>query len=133
MNDRRCRATKADGTPCASTIITADGLCRSHSPRYTAARKRSASKAGSSTGDPEMREILDVLRALRLAVDRGEVDTDKADLLVRIDRARIYAAKADAEIRRHAAEVLELEEHAAELEDAIEELQQEMDRGMRRR
>jgi hypothetical protein len=39
----------------------------------------------------------------------------------------------DAEIRCHAAEVLELEEHAAELKDAIEELQQEMDRGMRRR
>jgi hypothetical protein len=49
------------------------------------------------------------LRVLQPAVDRGEMDTDKADLLVRIGHARIYAAKADAEIRHHAPEVLELE------------------------
>jgi hypothetical protein len=73
------------------------------------------------------------LRVLQPAVDRGEMDTDKADLLVRIGHARIYAAKADAEIRHHAPEVLELEQHADELEDAIEELQQVLDRGRRRR
>jgi hypothetical protein len=112
VNDKRCSAVKRDGSPCESTIITPDGLCVAHSPRYAQARSRAASKAGASTShaDPELKEIRLELARLMMAADSPDADQDRIDLSIRVARARIYAIKTDHEIRRSSAEVAELED-----------------------
>jgi hypothetical protein len=72
--------------------------------------------------DPELGEIREGLARLTERADAGDVDTERIDLLVRISRARVYAIKTDHEIRRHALEVRELEDYAANLEERYKEL-----------
>lgn len=112
VNDKRCSAVKRDGSPCESTIITPDGLCVAHSPRYAQARSRAASKAGASTShaDPELLEIRRTLARLTAAADAPNADHERIDLLIRVARARVYTIKADHEIRRSSAEVQDLED-----------------------
>ena len=123
MSDSRCRGSKPDGSACGATIIGANGWCAAHDPGRAAARKRASARANQAGRDPELAEIKAVLKTLdEEAQDPGAYSPDIIELRVKVNRARIYACKADSEIKRHAAEVLELEEHAAELEDALEEL-----------
>jgi hypothetical protein len=110
MERRRCAGTNSRGEPCRSTIVLESGYCRGHDPAYAEARRRSAARNGMPARDPELGEIREGLARLTERATAGEVDAERIDLLVRVARARVYAIKADHEIRRHALEVRELED-----------------------
>ena len=110
MKDRRCAATNARGQPCAATIVLSSGYCRAHDPAHAEERKRAASRNGLPARDPEMAEIRAGLKNLVAVADKPGADLERVQCLITLARARIYAAKADSDIARHAAEVRELED-----------------------
>jgi hypothetical protein len=107
-----------------ATIVQSNGWCPAHDPDRAEARKRSSARANGIGRDVEIKEIREGLRLLQETADAPSdaTDTERVDLLLRIVKVRLYAAKCEAEVLRHAAEVRALEEYATELEvelDAI--------------
>jgi hypothetical protein len=125
MQRSRCAATNSRGEPCRSTIVLASGYCRGHDPAYAEARRRSAARNGMSARDPELREIREGLKRLMVTADAPGADLARVDVLTRVARARLYAAKIESEIRRHSAESADLESYAEELEDELDAIKKE--------
>jgi hypothetical protein len=90
--------------------VLESGYCRGHDPAYADARRRSASRNGMTARDPELQEIRDGLARLTASANSPEADHERIDLLIRVARARVYAIKADHEIRRSTQEIIDLED-----------------------
>jgi hypothetical protein len=111
-----CRATKRDGSLCTAPVTGSNGYCWAHDPANAEARRRIASRGGSSKGTSgEISDLKAQLRRLAADVLSGEVARSDAAVVNQIlnTRARLI------ELERKIREQVELEERLEALESVL--------------
>ncbi len=111
-----CRATKANGEPCALPANGPDGYCWAHSPQHAEKRSRMASRAARAKGNKEVASLKDEIRIIISEVKGGDLDRNDAAVMI-----QGYKALKD---------FIELERRVKETDDLaaeIEELKREYD------
>jgi hypothetical protein len=104
-----CRATKRDGSPCTASVTGSNGYCWAHDPANAEARRRIASRAGSSKGSGEIANLKAQLKDLAADVLSGEVGRAEAAVVNQILNTR--------------ARLIELERRIREQEEVAQRLQ----------
>jgi hypothetical protein len=112
----RCGASKPDGTPCERIVGASQRYCYAHDPARAEERRRTASKAGRSRSNPEIREIKGQLSDLYGAVLEGRVERQAAAVAGQIANTQLRAIELGRRFREQDA----LEERMDELESILE-------------
>jgi hypothetical protein len=112
----RCGASKVDGSPCERIVAASQRYCYAHDPARAEERCRTASKAGKSRANPEIREVKALLRELYAAVLEGRVERQAAAVAGQIANTQLRAI----ELNRRLREQDDLEERLDELESLLE-------------
>jgi len=113
----RCAGYKPTGEPCERIVGASQRYCYAHDPAHAAERQRSASKAGKSRSNPEIRRIKGRLEDLYAKVLQGEVGRQAAAVANQIANTQLRAI----ELERRVREQEELEWRLDELEELLEE------------
>ena len=111
----RCRATKANGEPCALAARGPQGFCWAHDPANRDKRSRMASKAARSKPSRELSSIKALLGDLTERVLSGELSTSQAAVANQLINTRIRAIEQERKMR----ELEELEERLEALEGVL--------------
>lgn len=107
----RCRGVKSNGEQCTLTVEPPDSYCWHHAPDRAEARRRAASKAGSSRPSTEIRDLKQEVRDLIASVKSG--DQDRSDAAVMLQGYRVL--KDLVELDRRVRETDELQSQIEEL------------------
>ena len=110
-----CRATKANGEPCALAANGPQGLCWAHDPANRDKRSRMASKAARSKPNRELSSIKALLADLTDRVLSGELETGRAAVANQLANTRLRAIEQERKIK----ETEELEERLEALEGVL--------------
>jgi Family of unknown function (DUF5763) len=94
-----CRATKRDGSPCTAPVRGSNGYCWAHDPANAEARRRMASRAGSSKGSGEISDLKKQLKDLAADVLSGEVGRSEAAVVNQILNTRARLIELERKIR----------------------------------
>jgi|ERR687898_2410638 hypothetical protein len=103
-----CRATKRDGTPCTVAANGPDGYCWAHSPANAEQRRSAARRAGRAKPSKELSGLKGEVRKLIGRVERGELRTGSAAVMLQGYRVL--------------KELLELERRVREQEDVLQRI-----------
>lgn len=115
--EAHCRATRTDGLPCQSTILTSSGLCGAHEPSL-AVRRASARRRGGrnsrkirrmrSLVPPRLVDVYEQLELALTAVHAGELPPPRAAAMANLARAMVTVLQAG-----------ELEERVRTIEESM--------------
>lgn len=106
----QCRATKANGEPCALPANGSQGLCWAHAPENAEKRRRAASKAARSKGNKEVSAFKEEIKTLISDVKAGDLDRNDAAVMIQAYRALKDFIALERQVR-------ETDELAAEIEE----------------
>jgi translation elongation factor EF-1beta len=111
----QCSAIKRSGTRCTASVRPGDEWCWNHDPANADKRRRNASRAGTSTGG---REIKDLKRRISEVIDAvldGSQDRGRAAVGIQ----GLNALRSVLELERRVREADELEARLREVEAVI--------------
>jgi hypothetical protein len=120
----KCAAITGKGQPCKGLVRPGNDYCPAHDPNRQEARRRAASKAGSSKPGTEVAELKEQLSDLYTGVLTGMVDSKIGAVAAQIAGARIRLLETERRIK----ETEELEERL----ERLERVQASRQGGMRR-
>ncbi len=106
----QCSRIKGNGERCQASATAANGLCWHHDPTNAERRRRMASRAGSSNGGGEIRDLKQEVRDLIADVKAG--DQDRSDAAVMLQGYRVLKDLVELERR-----VKETDQLAAQIEE----------------
>ena len=110
-----CRATKANGEPCALAATGPQGLCWAHDPANREKRRRMASKAARSKPNRAIPAIKALLEDLTERVLVGDLETGRAAVANQLINTRLRAIEQERKLR----EIEEIEERVRALEERL--------------
>ena len=110
-----CRATKANGEPCALAATGPQGLCWAHDPANREKRRRMASRAARSKPNRELSSIKALLEDLTERVLSGDLETGRAAVANQLVNTRLRTIEQERKMR----ELEELEERLEALEGVL--------------
>jgi len=113
-----CRATKANGEPCALAANGPQGFCWAHDPANREKRRRMASKAARSKPNRELPSIKALLEDLTEKVLAGDLATPRAGVANQLANTRLRAIEQERKNKE-----------TEELESRIEVLERAQERG----
>ena len=110
----RCSAITKAGGRCSRYVNESKQYCYAHDPDRGEERKRNAAKAGSvKTGPAEIQEIKREIRRIVKDVEKGEIQTGRASLMIQgLGSLRYFI-----ELERRIKETDELERRLGQLEE----------------
>src|SRR5215216_2988573 len=108
----QCRAIKADGSRCMSSVKPGVEWCYNHDPSRAEERRRNASRAGRSRPNREIAALKAQLRTVADGVLNGTIEPKRGAVSVQALSALTRAIEQERKIR----ELEELEERIAALE-----------------
>lgn len=116
----QCRVTKANGDVCKGAATGPNGLCWAHDPANAEQRQRTASKAGRSRSNVEVRAVKTRLEQLYADLLAGRVESRVAAVAAQVSNTQLRAIELDNRLKENA----ELEQKL----DAVGELLEEAER-----
>src|SRR5215203_825240 len=111
----RCAAITNAGGRCSRYVNASKQYCYAHDPERGEERKRNAAKAGSvKTGPAEIQEIKREIRRIGKDVEKGDIQTGRASLMIQgLGSLRYFI-----ELERRIKEPDELEQRLEQLDGA---------------
>ena len=111
----RCAGNRRDGSPCTATVEPPQTYCWWHDPAHAEKRRRAASKAGRSKGNPKLAKLDKQLEDLAADALEGKVERGVAAVANQIINTRVWLKAAERNIK----ETEELEARLEALEDVL--------------
>ncbi len=107
--ERQCSAIKPNGYRCRLLTEDPSGLCYSHNPKHAEQRVRRASRGGRSKAGKETANLKSELKNLRQRVDTGELETNKANTIIRAIATEVDIVRLERQVHLEDELAVELE------------------------